>query len=383
MPLEETESLVDELKLSGKVVVASKNAKGSVTLSGDSEAVSHVEQHLKSARPEVFCRILKVKKAFHSHHMDPLRNEFIWQVDKINLGIAKKEDQVCSSLYSTVKGKRVSCKAMTTDYFWENLRNPVLFDDAIQSMLSDGCRVLIEVSPLPLLSRYLTNIVKSTTLGTDEDPVHILQSLPRLQESDMISHLYVQCVGRLYTLGYQVCWDQLFDYSKCSFIRYPSYAWQESKIWCYEDMLDNDNVTRLLGFTKENTTSTGIVWENDIDCATFNYLYGHSVRNFGPVFPGAGYLEIAMESVIGGPHLESITVDDLMFENVLTLPSDMLRRVQTTMMLDEANKKSKLEISHKGPTGDNIVLALATVGKVNCSARKEKKSLSAYYSKLK
>ena len=375
MSPEEIENLIDELNLNGKVVVAGKNDDHNVTLSGDSDAVAKVEGYLKSERPELFCRMLKVNKAFHSHHLDPFREDFYEQVNKIKLAHSSKKKPVRSTLYSTVKGKRVSYNSMSTDYFWENMRNPVLFNEAIQNMLLDGCRVLIEISPVPILSRYLSNIVKHASLGTDEDPVYIMQSLPRLQESDIFSHIYIQCIGRLYTVGYQVCWDQLFDYSKCSFIQYPLYSWQETKHWCFEVPSGCDYATCLLGKVKKDTTSNGKLWANNIDCFIFRYLSGHQVRDLGPVFPGAGYLEMAMEAKIGGPYLEPIIVEDLRFESILTLPNSTLRRVYSSLVLDENKSRGNLEIYHLGSKGNRIVLASAAVEKLNCSTQKARKPL--------
>ena len=378
MSVEEIEDLIHELNLDGKVVVAGKNDKNNVTLSGDSDAVAEIEQYLRGNRPEIFCRTLKVNKAFHSHHLDSLKEDFFDKVNPMKLGEAKKRKAVCFSLYSTVKGKRVSYHAMSTQYFWENMRNPVLFNDAIEGMLADGIRILIEISPVPILSRYLGNIVKSTSLGTDEDPVYVIQGLPRLQEPDLISHLYIQCIARLFTLGYPICWDNLFDYSKSSFIQYPLYAWQETRHWFFEMLQESDNATRLLGKLKANTTSNGISWENDIECFTFSYMSGHQLSNMGPVFPGAGYVEMAMEAIIGGPYLEPTTIEDISFTNILTLPSNTFRSVETSMLLDETTNKGKLEIFHLGPNGQKIVLSHAAVEKVNCSPQKEKKSFTVH-----
>ena len=374
MSTKEIEKLLHDRSLDKKVVVAGKNDRNNITLSGDSDAVAEVEQYLKRERPEIFCRVLEVNKAFHSHHLDIIKEDFFTQVDRIKLGQVKNKTPVCS-LFSTVKGARVSSKEMTTTYFWENMRNPVLSIDAMEGMLADGIRVLIEISPVPILLRYLGNIVKSTSLGTEEDPVHIVSSFPRLQESDVISHLYVQCIGRMYTLGYPVCWDRLFDYSECSFIQYPSYAWQEARHWCFEVDSGTDNATHLLGKVKTNTSSNGILWTNDIDCFTFDYLSGHQLYKMGCIFPGAGYVEMAMEAVIGGPYLEPIVIKNVSFDNILTLPSDTLRRLETSMLLDKTKTKDRIEIFHLGQDGKKILLAQASVEKRGCNVQRERKSL--------
>ena len=54
-------------------------------------------------------------------------------------------------LYSTVLNARVDGPECGTGYWMRNLREPVLFSDAVQALIRDGHDIFVEVSPHPIL----------------------------------------------------------------------------------------------------------------------------------------------------------------------------------------------------------------------------------------
>jgi len=54
------------------VVIACDNSQCSVTIAGDTEGVAEVLEKLKTERPSVFARLLRVEKAFHSREYSPI-----------------------------------------------------------------------------------------------------------------------------------------------------------------------------------------------------------------------------------------------------------------------------------------------------------------------
>ena len=53
------------------VVIACVNSPSSVTISGDEEAIATIVAEIKSKKPEVFARHLKVEMAYHSRRFSP------------------------------------------------------------------------------------------------------------------------------------------------------------------------------------------------------------------------------------------------------------------------------------------------------------------------
>ena len=56
--------------------------------------------------------------------------------------------------YSSVSGRHEPDACLDVDYWWRNLRQPVLFAPAIEAMLRDGYDTVIEIGPHPALRTY-------------------------------------------------------------------------------------------------------------------------------------------------------------------------------------------------------------------------------------
>lgn len=71
---------VEKLK-TGKAIMAYINSPMSVTISRDITAIDEIEQLFK--RDDVWCRKLKVKPAYHSHHMNRITDEYLESIRDI------------------------------------------------------------------------------------------------------------------------------------------------------------------------------------------------------------------------------------------------------------------------------------------------------------
>ncbi|KAF9763194.1 hypothetical protein IL306_003222, partial [Fusarium sp. DS 682] len=67
------------------VVVACDNSPSSVTLSGDADQLLSVVEAIKKDQPGVFTTVLKVEKAYHSHHMAEVGEDYyMTMLDKVS-----------------------------------------------------------------------------------------------------------------------------------------------------------------------------------------------------------------------------------------------------------------------------------------------------------
>ena len=73
MPEEETRTLLLDLKLDATLNIAAVNDAKSVTVSGDSQSIEALGQHLATYAKDTFWRVLGTKRAFHSSHMDLIK----------------------------------------------------------------------------------------------------------------------------------------------------------------------------------------------------------------------------------------------------------------------------------------------------------------------
>ncbi|KAE9569129.1 Highly reducing polyketide synthase [Colletotrichum fructicola] len=119
------------------VVIACENSPSSVTISGDAERVENVLSEIRAAHPEVLARLLKVEKAYHSHHMQEVGERYLSLTSPYMSNHMKAEDSE-PLFFSSVTGMRLPEDEATDANYWRsNLESPVLFDAAVTSLVSE------------------------------------------------------------------------------------------------------------------------------------------------------------------------------------------------------------------------------------------------------
>ena len=363
--MEKTQELLEELNFEDKLCIAAVNDEKNATISGDRKAMEQMDDYMKNEKPKVFWRMLKVQKAFHSHHMEPIHDKFIKEINKAN--IRPKTGQI--PFISSVDGEKLMGHDLDPDYWWRNLRNSVLFGPCVKKMLDHGCRVLLEVSPRPVLSHYIKNIVKQTGYDEAEEEVFIFQALPSIKEKDRQQHLYVQTVGKLYSLGYPITWNE-FQEQKCGkFVRYPLYSWQETSLWSRDEFVTQKTTALLLG-APTCVTAEETEWETELDIYRFDWMDDHKMKAAGVILPGATYVEMAFEAILQGEEIEPVMVKDLNFYNILPLPKQVVRLVRSQMKEKENEDMKEFSIRHVTEQGE-IQLAKAFVKIIKSAAKRE------------
>ncbi|MFI5799467.1 type I polyketide synthase [Streptomyces sp. NPDC051677] len=128
----------DELSL------AAVNGPDSVVVSGASEALRGFAAKCKA--DGVWAWWIEVDFASHSAAVEEIRDELLAAI----AGIEPVDGTV--PLYSTVTGTRLAGHELDAGYWYRNLRQTVLFQDAVEALASDGFRFFVEASPHPLLA---------------------------------------------------------------------------------------------------------------------------------------------------------------------------------------------------------------------------------------
>src|SRR4029079_6220529 len=115
--------------------VAVSNGPRSTVLSGDPEALEEVLSALEARG--VFCRRVKVDVASHSPQMDPLRGELLEALGELS------PRATSIRMRSTVTHSFIEGKALSAEYWADNLRNPVRFGEAIESLVNEGHTIFV------------------------------------------------------------------------------------------------------------------------------------------------------------------------------------------------------------------------------------------------
>ncbi|WP_026120466.1 type I polyketide synthase [Nocardiopsis potens] len=131
----------------GRLEIAGVNGDTDVTVSGEAEALRELGESL--ALRGVFHRELDLDYAFHSRMMDPVRAGLLRALD----GLAPRAPH--TPMVSTVTACRLLGGEPDAAYWWRNVREPVLFAQAVRALAAEGCDVFVEVAPHPVLGGYL------------------------------------------------------------------------------------------------------------------------------------------------------------------------------------------------------------------------------------
>jgi acyl transferase domain-containing protein/acyl-CoA synthetase (AMP-forming)/AMP-acid ligase II/acyl carrier protein len=154
-------------------------------------------------------RPIAIKVASHSPLVDPL----LPAIQEKLKDLAPASGDI--PLISTVTGQRLPGTEMNAAYWAANLRQPVLFQTALEQVLEMGHRHFIEISPHPLLA-----------VSLHSQNLWAIGSLRR-QQPERKTLLF--SLGELYSQGFQPNWQALIQRQKP--INLPPAAWEHQDYW--------------------------------------------------------------------------------------------------------------------------------------------------------
>jgi len=273
--LEAAQAMVDEAD--GKVSIAAVNGATNITLAGDTLEIERIAAEL--TRQAVFNRLLEVEVAYHSPTMNPLMEPLRQALVNV------KPRHPKTPLYSTVTGQRVTDVAYGADYWPENIRKPVEFVAAIESLIGDGYSHFIEVGPHPVLATAIKECIQNSgkecrnffTLRRNSSEVTLLNKL--------LLDFYAQ--------GGEIQWEGRIDQGKI--IDLPNYPWQRELHWLENPRAAQDRINPIINPILGTQEAPGtLAYRNDFDHCVVQYLRDHVVLGL-PILPAAGCVEAIME----------------------------------------------------------------------------------------
>jgi acyl transferase domain-containing protein/acyl carrier protein/predicted O-methyltransferase YrrM len=299
-----------------RVSVAAANGPASVTLSGDGDVVDEIVSALE--REGIFARHLRVDVPYHSRHMDGLDDELF----EVLAGLRPALPAI--PLYSTVTGRLVEDRAYDAPYWWRNIRDAVRFADAIGNIAAAGSDTFLEIGPHPVLGSAVSECL--TALGA---PGAVLPSLRRKTDEPLTM---LRSLGDLFGRGFEIDWKGLHPPQSAPFVRLPSYAWQRQPYW-HESARSKSlrltpDVHPLLGRRRPGPRAE---WSNLIDARVLALLGDHRFEG-AVLYPGAGYVEMALAAAEAETGTASAIVEDVVFERALVLPE--AEPVETSVAYD-------------------------------------------------
>lgn len=371
--------------------IACINSPKQVVLSGEKESLNQFIEILR--KDGIRCVTLKVNNAYHSYQQDEIHKDFMKRVKFLDAKGNKESSAMIPQipLVSTVTGDYVEKEEVgSSNYWWRNIRCPVLFKEAIEKLANDGFTCFLEVSPHPSLS----SAVRDTISAMDPKPsnVVITSTLRRSTDSREIADdrmFLMRSLARIHVEGYQFDLRPLFRKLRSQrVVSLPTYPWQ--RVLCSSSTDVSSNLFRfpakqhpLLG--KRNVLShlsgenAPRIWTATFSVDSMPWLKDHKLQG-SIVLPAAAFTESLLEAA--GRYLtnqSAITLRDVKFERFV-FASTLSGSLETT--IEGRPRDADITIKSFNETEENWAIncksSLDTVGSTRDSFHKLEDGMDTY-----
>ncbi|NSC25494.1 SDR family NAD(P)-dependent oxidoreductase [Streptomyces albus subsp. chlorinus] len=131
----------------GRLEISGINDEENVTVAGAAQALRELGERL--SLEGVFFRALDLDYAFHSRVMDPLEEPLL----RALAGLRPRAPHI--PMISTVTGAPLGPGEADAQYWWRNVREPVLLAQAVGALAAEGHDIFVEIAPHPVLRGHL------------------------------------------------------------------------------------------------------------------------------------------------------------------------------------------------------------------------------------
>ncbi|MGV9315478.1 type I polyketide synthase [Streptomyces sp. NPDC003691] len=301
------------------VSIAAVNGPNSVVVSGDTAGLDAL---LAACEAEgVRARRIAVDYASHSAHVEVIRDEVLSALGPV-------APRSCSvPYYSALTGARIDTSGLDAEYWYENLRRTVRFEDVVRALLADGHGVFVESSAHPVLVVGVQETIDD--LGSDAVTVGTLR------RNDGGPERLLASLAEAWTHGVGVDWQRLFPEGRRTAL--PTYAFQRERYWLDPTPAGTGDLGALgleatghplLGAVITPADSDGaVVLTGRLQPSAQPWLAEHIVGGTA-LLPGTVLLDLAL-------HAGGVTgcdlVEELTLESPLVLPEHGGVRIQVTV----------------------------------------------------
>ena len=260
------------------VEVAAINSPHTVTVAGATDDLERLAAAAHAARHAFLP--LPLTYAFHSRAMDPLEGPL-----KVSLASLRPVGPAIP-MASTTTGGLVGPGELDGDYWWRNVRDPVLFSTALGGLIEQGARLFVEIGPKPALRSHIEAMLKQ------HDAAGAV--LPSLTSAPLGADPIFPVAARAHVAGADITGSARFE-GPSQPRRLPAYPWQRQQHWLGStseaiEFLAPVEDHPLLGFRRDVDKKT---WTNLLSIARFPWLADHRVDG-APVLPAAAMIDVAL-----------------------------------------------------------------------------------------
>lgn len=313
----EIASMLLQENANGYATIAAINSPQSVTVSGDESAIDNI-QRIADARG-LFVRRLKVKVAYHSHHMEQVAASYLASIKPFcNLESPSSGHNDSHAVFvSSVTGRMAGADTLDASYWVKNLLQPVRFADAIESVFSThndeinagqrGAKlpnIIVEIGPHSALKNPIKQTLESLCRQSNQRQAQFTY-LPSLVRGIGGDEALLGLAGNLISLGssIQLAMVNQTDHHNAHVLTdLPPYAWDKSVRYVHKSRIAQERLhpsqpyDPLLGWKSPYSEGGEHTFRQLFTLDEIPWLRDHNVAGH-IVFPMTGYLSMAIEAV--------------------------------------------------------------------------------------
>ncbi len=337
LPAKELEPMLEPY--GGRISIAAINGPASLIVSGEPEALQDLAERCE--KDDIRAQEIAVDYAAHSAQIDALEDE----LEEAFAPVEQREADI--PFHSTVTGEPIETTTLDSSYWFRNLRETVLIEPVLRSLIEAGKRVFIEIGPHPVLGFGASETAEA--LGAQDTA--ILHTLRR-EEGDM--RRFTLSLAAAHAAGAKLDWQAFFKGTGARRVPLPTYPFQRKRYWLESRASAGDLSAAglsdiehpLLGASIPSPEDDGLALSGAISLATHPWLADHAVAGT-VLLPGTAFLECALYA---GGRCGAEQVKALTIEAPLAIPEQgaIALRVSVSEPLE-----AEREISiHSQPGGD-------------------------------
>lgn len=316
----EIQPLIDDItnnvNVDGKVSVACYNSPSSLTISGDSTALTAFEDELKSKHPDMFCRRLQVDTAYHCHHMNTIADEYRESIVREMEQGSQHTSNEPAQFFSSLHGHRVDgLECAHAEYWVRNLTNAVRFSEGLDHMVKEAdLDMLVELGPHSALQGPIKQIIKAAATSSNGDsgtsPARDFSKLPyssALSRGKNAVQTALDLAGGLFMRGVFVNMEAINFPSNGKLpsllTDLPTYPFNHQHKFWHEPRLAEAHRHRgsstrndLIGLEAIYSNDLEPTWRNIVRLDDLPWLRHHEIQSV-TIFPISGYAAMALEAV--------------------------------------------------------------------------------------
>jgi acyl transferase domain-containing protein/NADPH-dependent curcumin reductase CurA/thioesterase domain-containing protein/acyl carrier protein len=327
----------------GRVSLAAVNSPTSVVVSGEPAGLQDLIARCEA--DGVPAKLLAVDYAAHSAQIEVMRERLLEEFAPVR----PRAGDV--PLFSTVTGERLDTATMDAEYWYNNLRHTVRFDEAVGAMVAGGIGAVVETGPHPVLSTQVVETIEAA--GHDADAVPVIGSLRR---ADGGLERFIRSLAEAHVTGIDIDWSRLLGAT--AHVALPTYAFQRERYWLAPGNEARDPSALgqapaqhpLLDATIALAAGQGTLFTGRLSLERHPWLADHVVMG-QVVLPATAFLDLALHV---GTSTGAPVIDELTLSAPLPLRDGQTIALQVTVTEAEEDGRRQLAI-HSRVDGSDAV----------------------------